>query len=359
MHRNVTPFVLAAVLVACSGGAPTGAVPETPAFAPPDPTADPRPSVAPTPEPTRAPPAWEGHPADGLALVRPMGDDDPITQVFVVDADGTVRQVTGVSGGLGASHPVWSPDGEELVFGGSKIEDVGIGGQVALVNADGSNEREVGAGQMPQWSPDGSLVAFNEVDDVTGDDLSMYVIDVASGEINDLGLGYSPRWIDDAVLVFNSNVYAPDGSASFDAFFLDLATGERQPLAEATIAYPSPDGTMLLLEHDGALSLASADGAGAVEIVNGFSPVWSPDGTRFAFAYDHDSDANPIHAIVDLEGRTVVSGLAGATPTWSPDGTRVAVEVYRPEMPVVQVIDIATGEVVWEEPGLQPAWQLR
>jgi Tol biopolymer transport system component len=292
-----------------------------------------------------------------LALVRPVPGDDAASQIFVIDADGVAQQVTGVSGGLGASHPVWSRDGEQLAFGGAKVGEPGIGGQVALVNRDGSNEREVADGQTPQWSPDGTRIAFTEVDDVTGEDLSMYVIDVASGEITDLGLGYSPRWIDDGRLVFNANVYAADGSARFDAFTLDPSTGERQPLAEETIAYPSPDGTMLLLEQDGVISLASADGSDPEELVNGVNPVWSPDGTRFAFAYDHDADANPIHAIVDLEGGTVISDLAGATPTWSPDGTRMAVEVYRPDMPVVQVIDVASGEVVWEEEGLQPAWR--
>ena len=50
-------------------------------------------------------------------------------------------------------------------------------------------------------------------------------------------------------------------------------------------------------------------------------------------------------------------GIAGATPTWSPDGTRLAVEVYAPEMPIVQIVEVASGEVVWEMEGMQPAWR--
>jgi hypothetical protein len=44
-------------------------------------------------------------------------------------------------------------------------------------------------------------------------------------------------------------------------------------------------------------------------------------------------------------------------PSWSPDGTRLAVEVYRPDTPVIQVIDVASGTVVYELEGRQPAWR--
>jgi Tol biopolymer transport system component len=94
-----------------------------------------------------------------------------------------------------------------------------------------------------------------------------------------------------------------------------------------------------------------------VELVTGYNAIWSPDGARVAFAYDFDSDANPIHAIVDLEGQTIASDIRGSSLTWSPDGTRVAVEVYALPIPVAQVIEVATGEVLWDEEGIQPAWR--
>jgi len=331
---------------------------------PGDPTVEPSTaSSSASPDPTSSPSEPAGHPAEGLAFVR-FATDDPASQVWMIEADGAPRQVTGVSGQLGASHPVWSRDGAQLAFGGQKVGEIGTGGQVGVVNADGTEEREVAAGQLPQWSPDGTRIAFTEVDDVTGEELSMYVVDVATGDISDLGIGYGPRWIDDATLVFNTNVLQADGSSELDAFLLELESGERQPLAEETIAYPSPDGSMLLLEHDtglslgdSVLSLAAADGSGAAELVTGFSPVWSPDGTQVAFAYETDSMANLVYAIVDLEGQTIASEIRGSSLTWSPDGTRVAVEVYLTQVPVVQVIDVATGDVLWDEAGAQPAWR--
>jgi Tol biopolymer transport system component len=356
MLRQIA-VLLVIVLAACTPGTTTVSGSPTQAASSADPTAEPvTASPSPSQEPTAAPSVSAGHPAEGLAFV-PLVNDDPTTQVWVIEADGTPRQVTGVSGQLGASHPVWSRDGSQLAFSGQKVGEVGIGGQVGIVNADGSNEREVAAGQLPEWSPDGTRIAFTEVDDVTGEELSMYVVDVATGDIRDLGIGYGPRWIDDGTLVFNANVFAPDGSARLDAFLLDLESGERQPLAEGTIAYPSPDGTMLLLEQDGTISLAAADGSGPVELVTGFTPVWSPDGTRFAFAYEFDSNANAIQAIVDLDGKTIASEIRGSSPAWSPDGTRVAVHVFLSPTPLVQVIDVASGDVLWEEVGGEPAWR--
>jgi Tol biopolymer transport system component len=262
-----------------------------------------------------------------------------------------------VSGALGASHPAWSPDGQQVAFGDAKLGTTSIDGMIGVVNADGSGERQLGDGQLPQWSPDGTRIAYHEVDDVTSEDLSMFVVDVESGEITDIGFGFSPRWIGPDRLVHNAIRHNDDGSVITVLRDMDLRTGQSTDVAEETEAYPSPDGTMILLVHDGVITLAQPGAWEGSELANGGSPVWSPDGTRVALAYDHDADANPVYAVVDLEGRTLASGIVGTSPTWSPDGSRLALEVYRPDLPVVQVVDLATGEVAWESEGMQPAWR--
>jgi Tol biopolymer transport system component len=109
------------------------------------------------------------------------------------------------------------------------------------------------------------------------------------------------------------------------------------------------------MHSQGTLSLASPDGTAARELAEGFAPVWSPDGTRIVLAYEHDQDATPVLAVVDLDGQRIWSGVSGATPSWSPDGTRIAVEIPYPE-PKVQILDAASGAVLWEVEGSQPAW---
>ena len=124
------------------------------------------------------------------------------------------------------------------------------------------------------------------------------------------------------------------------------------------MVYPSPDGSMVLLVSDGVVSVAPADDLSATEeLASGDGPVWSPDGTRIAVNYDFDEQARPIYAVVDLEGRTIQSGITGYFPSWSPDGTRIAVEWFNPEgEPIIHVVDLATGEVIFEVEGQQPAW---
>ena len=83
-------------------------------------------------------------------------------------ADGNVRRLTATESCEYA--PRWSPDGRTIVYSGTKrgltdrettMEDT----HVWLMNADGSNRREIGAvidnrqGE-PRWSPDGSAVYF-------------------------------------------------------------------------------------------------------------------------------------------------------------------------------------------------------
>ena len=358
MARTAPAVLLILVLAACtSAGAPSPSVSPQP-----DPTSSPT-GDEPTPsaEPSATPealPTWTGPAAAGLAFVRTSDPATGSTQVYIVEADETVRPVTGVTGNTGASSPVWSPDGNQLAFGAPKIGFPGINGFVGVVNADGSGERQLGEGDTIRWSPDGTRISFTEVDDVTADPIHHFVVDVASGEITDLGEGYDARWLDEDRLLFNLNEFEGDLFLGAATYVLTLSTGEREVVAEETTVHPSPDGSMVLMVHAGAVSVASADFSDPVEIANGDGPVWSPDGTMVAVNYDFDEQARPIYAVVDLEGRTVQSGVAGYTPSWSPDSTRIATEYFNPEgEAVVHVVDVATGEVVFETEGQQPAWR--
>jgi len=138
-------------------------------------------------------------------------------------------------------------------------------------------------------------------------------------------------------------------------YVVALDGSDQIEIGEQTEGYWSPDGSAMLLVQEGTLSLAEPDGTDPREIADGFQPVWSPDGTRILLEYAHDQDATPILALIDLDGERIWSDVPGTFPTWSPDGTRIAVEIPYPE-PMVQVLDAASGEVLWEAVGSSPAW---
>jgi dipeptidyl aminopeptidase/acylaminoacyl peptidase len=83
-------------------------------------------------------------------------------------ADGSIRRLTATE--YNEYEPLWSPDGKHIVYRGTKrgltdrettMEDT----HVWMMNADGSERREIGAildnrQGSPKWAPDGSAVYF-------------------------------------------------------------------------------------------------------------------------------------------------------------------------------------------------------
>lgn len=356
MRRAPSATLLALLLAGCAAppvGSPSASAPSPVPSGADAPEATPEPSANPS-----AVPSFEGHPATGLALVQFIDPDNPASQVFVVEEDGSLRQVTGLDGGIGATFPVWSPDRSQIAFGPPKVGFSGINGQVSVINPDGSDERVLGVGELQRWSPDGTRLLIHEKDDVTADPWEIWIQDVASGEITvEVGPGFRGQWIDDDTIGFQRGGLTPGGAYTDQLYIQDLDGSESvaMPTEPETQAVWSPDGSRVLLARDGSISVADADGSNPRDLAGGFDPAWSPDGTLVLLAYDHNQDALPVLAVVDLDGREIWSGAIGSTPTWSPDGTRIAVELVHPE-PMVQVLDAKTGEVLWEVEGSQPNW---
>jgi TolB protein len=100
---------------------------------------------------------------------------DEHTEIYVVDAhDGSGLQALTSCAGFGPGcfndTPAWSPDGTKIVFihgdDYDQVEDHPVNQQVWVMNADGTNPHAVTSGsdpkdQVPDWSPNGSKIAFN------------------------------------------------------------------------------------------------------------------------------------------------------------------------------------------------------
>jgi Tol biopolymer transport system component len=362
MKRRILALVL--IGLATTSCATGGSTPTHPPPTPPEVRGSSSPDVG-VPTASATPRAnADAHVAADLAFVRPVGDSGT-SQVFVVDADGDIRQLTGLDSesAIGASVPVWSPDRRMVAFGPPKV-GAGEHRFISIVNADGSHQRSIASlgdefGVPFSWSRDGTRLLYFDIDAADGP--AMWLAEVASGEVSFLGAGQGPRWRPDGhSITFLRAVASRDreqaAALTQTVVILDLDGGASVEFATASDALWSPDGSMVLLTNDdGEVVLANADGSDPRLLVRGWGPVWSPDGGKIVFVHDHNDDGVPLLAAVDREGQTLWSGVLGSSPSWSPDGTRLAAEILYPDN-VVRVLDGATGEVLWETAGSQPAW---
>ncbi|MDZ7648619.1 MAG: hypothetical protein U5K54_16355 [Cytophagales bacterium] len=137
-------------------------------------------------------------------------------EIFTIPVEhGDARNMT-LSSGAADHAPVWSPKGNEVAW----FSDVDGKGYALMIAAqDGMTKpRSISIGESkmawePTWSPDGKLIAFAD------DDVSMRIVEVATGAIKtidvgganiergDMGLTWSPdsKWL----------AYSKSGSNNF------------------------------------------------------------------------------------------------------------------------------------------------
>jgi TolB protein len=278
------------------------------------------------------------------------GGFHPQYQLFAMNVDGTeVVQLTDLSAAFpaGIEGPEWSPDGSRIAFDG-EADDGHT--HIFAVNADGTGLTQITSGDGDEidatWSPDGTQLAV-ERQRSPSEPTGIAIVDVATGEL---------RMITENPI---------DGYDAFPAW--------------------SPDGTRIAFARSpgdqqypwSAVFVVDVDGRGMQRVtprgLNAYRPAWSPDGTPIIF----NSNDTP-ERIQDAEIYIVASdgsGLRRLTheenasafrPTWSPDGewilfTRFAfpgqltksfdIYVMRPDgtdlRPVTSTPDVAENAGDW------------
>jgi len=214
------------------------------------------------------------------------------------------------------------------------------GATIALVNADGTNDRgeviAVGPNDRdPTWSPDGRHLAFTSTRDGNEE---IYVWDADTG--NQARLTFSPArdhdptWSPDGMRIAfvserdgNPEIYSMTSTGG-DMVRLTVNTAEeRQPAwsSAGTIAFVS--------DRAGDLDIyvMDAGGGGLMQLTQtpgaDVDPSWAPLGNRLAYAHADDAFSYDVRAI-DANGQNqqplAATGASEHFPAWSPDGTRIA-----------------------------------
>lgn len=230
--------------------------------------------------------ASASYPGENGLIVRVSGTSRDAYSLMVSRPDGTHQRRIAGPGRI--ADPQWSPDGTQLAFSRN--------GRVVVIAADGSGATDLGEGADPTWSDDGSELAYeNQADgiEVRGADGSPafrpLVVDEGAGDLSK----WSPAW-------------SPNG---------------------ARIAFTRGQG-----EHSGQIWLVRADGTGARAVTRSEGeidsvPSWSPDGRWIAFqryVACHDGTCRDAVYVIHPNGtgvRRVV--VDGASPAWAPDGSRI------------------------------------
>ena len=180
--------------------------------------------------------------------------------------------------------------------------------QIYVMNADGSGEivlSEQGQDDTtPIWSPNGQKIALVSRRDGNRE---IYIMDVETKEVVNISRHPADDW---------TPAWSPDGS---QLAFSSIRAGRWEIFSVATACFELPDTCRESLRQ------VTADSNSNI------SPVWSPDGTRFAF--NSKASGNWDIYTMNIDGSDIrqitTSPENDLSPAWSPDGTQLAFESNR------------------------------
>ena len=222
-------------------------------------------------------------------------------QVWSMDADGSGQTRLSSEASL-ESYPQWSPDGSKIAYTHTSPCDM-LDSEIWVMNPDGTGKTQISTGSagyfLGGWSPDGSQIAFRS-----------------------LGIGKFGIWVMDSDGT-NEKPLTPD------------QVGDWNPAW-------SPDGTKIAFSRTSLgtsqgtwtqdIWIMNPDGTNQTQLTTNIpyasSPSWSPDGSKIAFDSSNYESGTTSIWIMNKDGTNPTKLFSSQSrencPQWSPDGTKIA-----------------------------------
>jgi Tol biopolymer transport system component len=250
---------------------------------------------------------------------------NPSPDVWAMDPDGTDLVNLTREQPCCNSQPDWSPDGTKVAFASTRDGQ----SEIYVMDADGSDPVRItndpAQDLSPAWSPDGTKIAFvtDRADDPSTffRETDVYVANAdGSGEPTNLtdGAQYDTRF--DA-----SPAWSPDGKRmAFVAHVRDPSSGclNREIFAASVDGSGTPERITRVGESD-------PDCIGIFAV----SPDWSPNGTEIAYSsgapyfgsaiYIIGADGSGERKVANIQSTAGPASAPDGEPSWSPDGSQI------------------------------------
>lgn len=244
-------------------------------------------------------------------------------EILTIASDGSNRfNVSNEAGG--DSDPDWSPDGSKLAW----IHFYDGKGDILVSNADGTDKVNLTNhpkdDRAPAWSPDGTKIAFHSLREE--DRREVYVMNADGSDVTRLTYhmcqSHSPLWSPDGTkIAYLCGLDQPSEGVSYlDVFVMDADGQNFSRLTHDEVPDEamdwSPDGKYIAYVHYDGLARKKSD-IWVVDIDTGtrtqltftdgadYAPAWSPDGTKIAFSTYLDGSYEI--ALMDPDGTNIVN----------------------------------------------------
>jgi Tol biopolymer transport system component len=209
----------------------------------------------------------------------------------------------------------------------------------------------------PQQSPDGKWIvydntkSFNENGQPTPALDHIFVVPTEGGTPKDLGAGLLPNWSPDSKQLCFAVAGGTGGDAQSGLYVMNADGSGRQRLLEAAGARWSPDGGRIAYLKSGDVHVYDILAGSDIQLtsveqnITGV-PAWSPDGKQIAIVYFSNADHTLGILQADKEQQTARALWEGhgisRSPNWSPNNSII---VYASPNKVYDIYTLEDAEV--------------